>query len=174
MLTGSKFAFLVAAALALRADDCTNVNLIDRSARLLDRGKASMTIHQYSGPVIGPWVLRRGREAGVTAKVYLRGARPRIVEVFDASESGDWTLSATYYFRADGGIAKRMSDLRTFYGNAKVVRVEYRDCRDKLLGQSVRHLDLTTGKAKEPEAEFIDEPVPEFRHVRELPLRRNR
>ena len=60
------------------------------------------------------------------------------------TESGDWFLSASYYFRADGTIAEKRERLNTFYGNMSVLRGTTFDSLVKTLRQEQKYLDLKT------------------------------
>ena len=48
-----------------------------------------------------------------------------------SSPSGDWVKYVYHYFREDGSLARVESELRTFYGDYRVVRVRYFDHNGK-------------------------------------------
>jgi hypothetical protein len=62
------------------------------------------------------------------------------------SPSRDWAHFVTYYFRADGTLAKAESTLNTFYGNVTADRNYYFDLKGKIVKQNVKYLDLKTQK----------------------------
>lgn len=64
------------------------------------------------------------------------------------SGSGDWVLYLYHWFRDDGSLARVETDFRTFNGDFKVLRKRYFDPAGKLITQSVKILDLKSGKPK--------------------------
>lgn len=86
------------------------------------------------------------------------------------SPSRDWAHFVSYYFRADGTLAKARARLNTFYGEMTVIRERLYDSKGKLLSSSQQFLDLKTQKKKKPGAEFQDDSFPLYRTVRALPF----
>lgn len=85
------------------------------------------------------------------------------------SGSRDWAHFVTYYFRADGTLAKIHSRLNTFYGNISAIRDRYYGTNGKLLRTTARYLDMDTQKTnKHPN--FQEERLPIFLSVRSLPF----
>lgn len=85
------------------------------------------------------------------------------------SGSRDWAHFVTYYFRADGTLAKIHSRLNTFYGNTSAIRDKYYGANGKLLRTTARYLDMDTGKPnKHPN--FQEEQLPIYLSVRNLPF----
>ena len=72
------------------------------------------------------------------------------------SPSGDWAKYVFQCFREDGTLAKAKSELRTFYGDFVVTEYRYFDAKGKLLRNTIRYSDLTTGKPKNPGKEYLD------------------
>jgi len=87
------------------------------------------------------------------------------------SDSRDWAHYVTYYFRADGTLAKIHAQLNTFYGDISVVRNKFYNSNGKLLRTSTRYLDLQSKKSRK-RGDFQDEPIPVYRTVRSLPFYR--
>lgn len=69
-----------------------------------------------------------------------------------SSPSGDWVKYVYHYFREDGSLARVESELRTFYGDYRVVRVRYFDKNGKELHKTEKFLDLATKQPKKPES----------------------
>lgn len=88
------------------------------------------------------------------------------------SPSGDWAQYDSYYFRADGSLAKTASELRTFYGDLIVLRDFYFDNKGKQIRQTTRYRDLRTKKpiAKPKDADFSGSDVKIYKTVRRLPF----
>jgi hypothetical protein len=116
--------------------------------------------------------VKNGKERGGTvAALYGTDGIPAVAFFTIQSESGDWILYATYYFRpTNGSLAKRHEQLNTFFGNASVIRDSYFGCRGEVYGGTARHLDLETQAPKAPEPQFIDERAPLFKRVQSLPF----
>lgn len=64
------------------------------------------------------------------------------------SGSGDWVSYLYQCYREDGSLARVETDFRTFNGDFKVLRKRYFDPAGKLITQSVKILDLKSGKPK--------------------------
>lgn len=116
------------------------------------------------------WMEVSGDHAGDSALIFTQGGKPVVTTFTFSSESGDWILDATYYFRSDGTLAKRHELLNTFYGHASVTRDSFYSCTGEPLFKESRHADLKTKKEKPPEQDFIDEDSPVFKRVEELPF----
>jgi hypothetical protein len=94
-----------------------------------------------------------------------------IVAVFTMeTESGDWILDASYYFRPDGSLAKMHEHLNTFYGHATVIRDSFFGCHGEVYGSTTSHVDLKTKQPKKPDPEFVDERAPLFKRIQDLPF----
>jgi hypothetical protein len=85
------------------------------------------------------------------------------------SSSGDWAQYVTYYFRADGSLAKIHAQLNTFHGNISVVRDKSYSRNGKVLRETTRYLDLKTQKPIKP-TDFMDEEIPVYQTVHRLPF----
>jgi hypothetical protein len=86
------------------------------------------------------------------------------------SPSGDWYHFIDYYFRDDGSLAKIHARLNTFYGNISVIRNRYFDSAGLLIKETKSFHDVKTDRvAKEP-AGFMDEPIPLYKTVSDLPF----
>jgi hypothetical protein len=91
------------------------------------------------------------------------------------SPSRDWAHFVTYYFRADGTLAKAESTLNTFYGNVTAERNYYFDSKGKIVEQNVKYLDLKTQKPINlrhlgKRQDFIDRKVKFFKTTNKLPF----
>jgi hypothetical protein len=86
------------------------------------------------------------------------------------SPSRDWAHFVSFYFRADGTLAKVRARLNTFYGEMTVIRERLYDSKGRLLSSSQQFLDLKTQKKKKPGAGFQDDSFPLYRTVRALPF----
>ena len=104
------------------------------------------------------------------ANVWVRKGRVAVVALTLQSNSRDWVLFATYYFRPDGTLAKIDSTLNTFYGDLSVERVWFYDRNGKTLDFRAAIYDLHTRKRARPNRDFIDEVVPRYDTVRRLPF----
>jgi hypothetical protein len=153
---------------------CEGPNKIDEFAVQTDvqlkRMKASTFAETYSlqGPI---WreVKPEGR-AGTVATVYVADGIPAAAFFTIQTLSGDWVLYASYYFRPDGSLAKMHERLNTFRSYTSAVRDTYFGCQGESFGGAAHHLDLKTGKPKQPDGDFIDERAPVFIHARNLPF----
>ena len=85
------------------------------------------------------------------------------------SGSRDWAHFVTYYFHADGTLAKIHSRLNTFYGNTSVIRDKYYGANGKVVRATAKYLDLQTGKPKK-NPNFQDERLPIYPNLRSLPF----
>jgi hypothetical protein len=85
------------------------------------------------------------------------------------SGSRDWFHFVTYYFRADGTLAKIHSRLNTFYGGVTAIREKYYGADGKVLRATARYLDIQSGKPKK-NPNFQDERLPIYLSVRSLPF----
>jgi hypothetical protein len=91
------------------------------------------------------------------------------------SPSRDWAHFVTYYFRADGTLAKAESTLNTFYGNVTADRNYYFHSKGKILKQNVKYLYLKTQKPINltqlgKRQNFIDRKVEFFKTTNKLPF----
>jgi hypothetical protein len=105
------------------------------------------------------------------AEVWSRKGKVVAANFALSSPSGDWVHFITYYFRADGSLAKIEAQLNTFYGNVSVLRDRYYDGNRKQLKATERFLDLETQKPiKRPE--FNNNSIPFYSRVSTLPFGR--
>ena len=107
-----------------------------------------------------------------SANVWLRDGKVVVAYFAFTSPSGDWFHYVNYYYRADGTLAKIHSQLNTFYSNKgglSVVREKFFSVSGKLLHTSTRYLDLESQKSRKRQ-EFMDEPIPGYKTVRDLPF----
>ena len=107
-----------------------------------------------------------------SAHVWLRDGKVVAARFSFTSPSGDWYHYVNYYFRADGTLAKIHAQLNTFAGpdgGISVVRDKFYRSSGKLLHTTTRYLDL---KSQKPRArgEFMDQPIPDYKTVRDLPF----
>jgi hypothetical protein len=118
----------------------------------------------------GKWIEVQEAPEGSHAEVLFNGGLPLVADFVLTSDSGDWVLFATYYFRRDGSLAQQQERLNTFYGNAQVLRARVFGCGGKLLKSRSEHRDLKSKKLKKAEPEFIDERAPRIRNTGDLPF----
>lgn len=95
----------------------------------------------------------------------------RYVSTRHTSRSGDWYHYVDYCYRADGSLAWMESDLRTFYGNVRRVRVRRFDVRGQVVASVLRVFDLITDEPADA-ASFSDRDDPIHRTFTELPVAR--
>jgi hypothetical protein len=107
---------------------------------------------------------------GDSAHSFMQSGKLVVAAFAFSSESADWILFATYYFRGDGTLAKKHELLNTFNGHASVTRDSIYTCTGEELFKSTQHVDLETKKEKPPQSDFIDEDSPLFKRVEELPF----
>ncbi len=104
-------------------------------------------------------MYREKSEAYSIAYVWLKAGRIAATNFTLFSPSGDWAKYVYSYFRPDGSLARVETDLRTFYGDYKVVRRRYFDSAGKEISRSAKFLDLQTGKPKKaPDGVMGDDP----------------
>jgi hypothetical protein len=106
------------------------------------------------------------------AAVWLKEGKIVTAKFSFTSPSGDWAHYVNYYFRADGTLAKIHAQLNTFAasdGGMGVVRDKFYAANKRLLHTSTRYLDLKTQKPRKP-GDFMDQPIPVYRTVRNLPF----
>ena len=87
-----------------------------------------------------------------------------------SSRSGDWAHYITYYYRADGSLAKIHAELNTFYGEVSIIRDRFFDSNGQLLHSTQKILDLQTRKPKKPTGDFMDQDINVYKKVSELPF----
>lgn len=94
-----------------------------------------------------------------------------VVNLDLTSPSGDWAQFNSYYYRSDGSLARLRAELRTFLGDAIIIRDRFYDSKGKLLQEKTRHLDLQTRKPKKiKEGEFMDMPPEVYAKTSALPF----
>ena len=106
------------------------------------------------------------------AEVWSREGKVVAVNFALSSPSGDWAHLITYYFRADGTLAKIEAQLNTFYGNISIIRQRYYDTNRKQLKATERYHDLETQKPVKRPKDYFDNPVPVYSRVSSLPFGR--
>ena len=106
------------------------------------------------------------------AEVWSRDGKVVAVNFALSSPSGDWAHFITYYFRADGTLAKIEAQLNTFYGNVSIIRNRYYDANRKQLKATERFQDLETQKPVKRPNDYFDNPVPVYSRVSSLPFGR--
>ena len=107
-----------------------------------------------------------------SAYVWLKDGRVVVAQFTFTSSSGDWYHFVSYYFRADGTLAKIHAQLNTFSGpdgGISVVRDKFYGSGGKLLHTATRYLDLKSQKPRK-RGDFMDEPIPDYRTARDLPF----
>ena len=108
------------------------------------------------------------------ANVWLKDRRVVVAHLTFQSPSRDWVHYVSYYFRADGTLAKIDAQLNTFYGRITAKRAKFYNVSGKLLRSTARYYRLgTTERVANPYAgpmEFIDEPIPLYKRVIALPF----
>lgn len=107
-----------------------------------------------------------------SAYVWLKDGKVVAAQFSLTSYSGDWYHYVNCYFRADGTLAKIHAQLNTFAGpdgGISVVRDKFYSSSGKLLHTTTGYLDL---KSQKPRArgEFMDQPIPDYKSVRDLPF----
>jgi hypothetical protein len=107
-----------------------------------------------------------------SAYVWLKEGKVVAANFSFTSPSGDWYHYVNYYFRADGTLTKIHAQLNTFAApdsGLSVVRDKFYGASGRLLHTSTRYLDLHTQKARK-RGDFMDQPIPVYRTVRDLPF----
>jgi hypothetical protein len=104
------------------------------------------------------------------AYVWLKAEKVVGVNLTLQSPSGDWVHFVMYYFRGDGTLTKIQAQLNSFYGDLSVRREKFYSQSGKLLHTSTKYLDLNSQKESKPGEDFVDEPIPVYRKVRDLPF----
>jgi hypothetical protein len=151
---------------------CNDRQAIESYTRSLDAKIKTFPHRTFGKPFSeeSKWTEVSGDHEGDFASIFTDGRKPVVAVFTFSSESADWVLEATYYFRADGTLAKKHEVLNTFYGNASVTRDGIFTCSGEVLFKVTRHGDWKTEKEKAPEPEFIDEESPPFKQVEDLPF----
>ena len=166
--------FLMAGA-AWSQDLCSDVAAIDKFAKELTM--ASYTKPQLRYEVgedeLSQWHGVRKWEDENADKALVYAAKtelPLKVGMLFNSESGDWVQEIEFYFRADGSLAKRYENLRTFYGNVTAHRYTWFDCNGKELKSERKFFELGAKKRTTPDGDFQDEPFPPYKRLKDLPF----
>lgn len=158
-----------------------NLTEINSYAATIDRFMKVNKTPRYFGDVSleeqSKWKLFKTRklidDAGeVYEKAVVWSRTGKIVGVIStlSSPSGDWAHYITYYYRADGSLAKIHAELNTFYGEVSIIRDRFYDSNGQLLHSTQKILDLQTRKPKKPSADFMDQDVNVYKKVSELPF----
>lgn len=104
-----------------------------------------------------------------SAVAWTRKGKVVAVDLALSSPSGDWADFVRYYFREDGSLAKVEGRLNTFFGDVSLIRNQYFNQRGELVRKTTKVLDLYTQKPKKT-TEYMDQEVPVYRKVEELPF----
>ena len=131
---------------------------------------AGLSPEVFSGP--DPWTeldeVPSVMEDPALAFVYAEGFTPRWVFLRIVGQDKDrWSEDVDYYFRADGSIAMRERHLQLISANISLVETTYYE-HGKVLKHSTHHRAL--GPGKQNIASFLDEPVPDYMTVDDLPF----
>ncbi len=111
-----------------------------------------------------------GDNLNENSTVWLKSGKVVVAYFMFQSPSRDWAHYVTYYFRPDGTLVKIISRLNTFYGDISVIREKSYDVNGRPLKSSVQYLDLKTKRKKKPGSNFIDEPIPMYKRIKNLPF----
>jgi hypothetical protein len=153
---------------------CENVNAVKAYAERVDARikqiKPRLFV-QINAAAKWKEVKETPDSAEAMANVYVDKAGLPIAAFFSfAPGSKDWVLLANYYFRADGGLAKKDELLNTSRGRLIVSRNSLFDCEGEVLRTTSQYLDLDTKRKKKPGADFQDESSPVYKRVQDLPF----
>lgn len=105
------------------------------------------------------WHRSRPKDAQILEgmTVYRAGGNIRAADYWQGTPSGDWSKVTRYCFRGDGTLAFALSELRTFYGNVRVVDRLYFDPAGRRIRARRALFDLNTKKPiKKAKAGFHD------------------
>lgn len=116
-----------------------------------------------------------GDNLNENAYVWLKNGKVISTTYTFQSPSRDWAQFVTYYFRADGTLAKAETALNTFYGNVTVEHNFYFNSKGKLIKRNVKYFDLETQKPinikeRQKQQEFYDEQIELFKNTNKLPF----
>lgn len=111
-----------------------------------------------------------GNNLNQNAIVGFKNKRVLVITFTLQSPSRDWAHFITYYFREDGSLAKIDAQLNTFYGHLSVFRERFYSAQGKLLGSREKFISLSSQQETKPTGDFIDEPIPLYKNVRDLPF----
>jgi len=111
-----------------------------------------------------------GENLNQTATVWTKQGKVIAAKFNFTSPSGDWNHFINYYFRENGSLAKIDAQLNTFEGNVSVVRQRYYNSNGRLIKSTQTFRDLTTHKPRKS-ADFMDNPIPVYLKVSDLPFR---
>ena len=106
------------------------------------------------------------------ARIWRRNGQVTLVVFTIQSDSGDWALFASHYYRPDGSLAMLESTLNTFVGDVSVERDWYYASDGSALDFKSRCYKLGTRQRLRPCGDFYDVPVPVYRTVSKLPFYR--
>ncbi len=107
-----------------------------------------------------------------SAHVWARDGKVVAARFSFTTPSGDWYHYVDCYFRVDGTLVKIHAQLNTFSGpdgGISVVRDKFYSSSGKLLHTTTRYLDLKSQKPRK-RGEFMDQPIPVYQTVRDLPF----
>jgi hypothetical protein len=163
--------------------DAAEISKIEAHARQLDRYTKTSRGRYFAGTASEEEQNPRWREFKTkrefdkaetysAATVWVKPTGEVAVANFSlSSPSGDWAMYNTYYYRADGTLAKLRSELRTFMGDVIVMRDRLYDTTGKMIQEKVRYLDLNTRKPKRvKEGDYMAMPLEVYAKSSDLPF----
>jgi len=102
--------------------------------------------------------------------VWLRAGKVVVAE-FEYGTSGDWSQYVTYYFRADGSLAKMRNVFGKFMGTIKIVKEKFYDSNGKLLHTRLKCYDLEIeGRRKKCTSDASQYDSELYKRVQNLPV----
>ena len=104
------------------------------------------------------------------ARIWRRNGVVTLVVFTIQSDSRDWALFASHYYRPDGSLAMLESTLNTFAGEVTVERDWYYAADGSVLDFKSRCYRLGTRERLRPCGDFYDVPVPVYPTVTKLPF----
>ena len=110
-----------------------------------------------------------GENLNQTATVWTKQGKVIAAKFNFTSPSGDWNHFINYYFRENGSLAKIDAQLNTFEGNVSVVRQRYYNSNEFLIKSTQTFRELETNKPRKS-ADFMDNPIPVYLKVSDLPF----
>jgi hypothetical protein len=102
--------------------------------------------------------------------VWMRAGKVVVAE-FEFGTAGDWSQVVTYYFRADGGLAKMRSNYGRFMGHIRIVKDKFYDSKGKRLQTRLQCSDLEeSGRRKKCSSDASEYDADVYKRVQNLPL----
>ena len=95
---------------------CNQREAVKSYCRSLDGKLKSLRQRTFGAPFSDEdnWREVSGDYEGIVAHVFTQNGTPVVAGFGFSSESGDWALDATYYYRTNGTLAKKHELLKTF------------------------------------------------------------